>query len=79
VQAVHPDYGFAWTAPRSALITQTTVPYARVEGGRVLRDWIDRSLSAYHPATRVLINERIEKRKPGYARRTIRLVRQTPI
>lgn len=38
-----------------------------------------RSLAGYDPETRVLINERIKLRKPGYARRTIMVVRPTPI
>jgi hypothetical protein len=38
-----------------------------------------RSLAGYDTATRVLINERIKQRKPGYSRRTIMVVRPTPI
>jgi hypothetical protein len=38
-----------------------------------------RSLSGYDTETRVLINERIKLRKPGYSRRTIMVVRPTPI
>ena len=38
-----------------------------------------RSLGGYDPETRVLINERIKQRKPGYSRRTIMVVRPTPI
>ena len=38
-----------------------------------------RSLARYDPDTRSLINDRIKLRKPGYARRTIIVVRPTPI
>lgn len=38
-----------------------------------------RSLTGYAADTRVLINERIKLRSPGYARRTIMVVRPTPI
>jgi len=99
---VHPKYGFAWySAQHKALITQTTVPHARPDGGRVLCDWIDaalredeagidaaggiflfhdfRSLSGYDAETRILINERIKLRKPSYSRRTIMVVRPTPM
>ena len=102
VQVFHPDYGFAWyCSEHKALITQTTVPHGRPEGGRVLSDWIDlalredsagieaagglflfhdfRSLSGYDTETRMLINARIKLRKSGYARRTIMVVRPTPI
>jgi hypothetical protein len=38
-----------------------------------------RSLSGYDTETRVAINERIKLRKPGYSRRTIMVVRPTPM
>lgn len=38
-----------------------------------------RSLTGYAAETRVLINDRIKLRSPGYARRTIMVVRPTPI
>jgi hypothetical protein len=38
-----------------------------------------RSLAGYDTDTRVLINERIKLRKPRYSRRTIMVVRPTPI
>jgi hypothetical protein len=38
-----------------------------------------RSLAGYDPDTRTIVNERIKLRKPGYARRTIIVVRPTPI
>lgn len=38
-----------------------------------------RSLAGYDTQTRVLINERIKQRKPGYNRRTIMVVRPTPL
>lgn len=38
-----------------------------------------RSLTGYAAETRVLINERIKLRSPHYARRTIMVVRPTPI
>jgi hypothetical protein len=38
-----------------------------------------RSLARYDPDTRTLINDRIKLRKPGYARRSIMVVRPTPI
>jgi hypothetical protein len=38
-----------------------------------------RSLTGYATEARVLINERIKLRSPGYARRTIMVVRPTPI
>lgn len=38
-----------------------------------------RSLAGYDTQTRVLINERIRQRRPGYARRTIMVVRPTPL
>jgi hypothetical protein len=38
-----------------------------------------RSLAGYDPATRTLINERIKLRKSSYARRSIMVVRPTPI
>lgn len=102
LHAFHRHYGFAWYClQQKALITQTTVPHAKIEGGKVLCDWIDlalredepgiaaaggiflfhdfRSLSGYDTETRVLINERIKLRKPGYSRRTIMVVRPTPI
>jgi len=102
IHAFHRDYGFAWySTQHKALITQTTVPHARRDGGRVLCDWIDvalredaagidaaggiflfhdfRSLTGYDTETRVLINERIKLRKPGYSRRTIMVVRPTPM
>jgi hypothetical protein len=102
VHAFHPDYGFAWySSAQKALITQTTVSYARPVGGLVLCDWIDdalredaveietagglllfhdfRSLTGYETETRSLINARIKQRKPGYARRTIMVVRPTPM
>ena len=98
----HPDYGFAWySTAQKALITQTTVAYARTAGGGVLCDWIDialredatgidavgglflfhdfRSLTGYASEVRTLINERIKLRKPSYSRRTIMVVRPTPI
>jgi hypothetical protein len=100
--AFHPDYGFAWyCTEQRVLITQTSVTHGRVNGGRVLCDWIDtalredaagidalgglflfhdfRSLGGYDPETRALINDRIRQRKPGYARRSIMVVRPTPI
>jgi hypothetical protein len=102
VQVFHDDYGFAWYSTKhKALITQTTVTYARAAGGRVLSDWIDaalkadaagidaaggiflfhdfRSLTGYDTETRSLVNDRIKLRKTGYARRTIIVVRPTPI
>jgi len=38
-----------------------------------------RALAGYDTEARVLINERIKQRKPGYSRRTIMVVRPTPI
>jgi hypothetical protein len=38
-----------------------------------------RSLAGYDTATRQLINERIKLRRTGYARRTIMVIRPTPI
>jgi hypothetical protein len=38
-----------------------------------------RSLGGYDPETRAVINERIKHRKPAYSRRTIMVVRPTPI
>jgi len=38
-----------------------------------------RSLTRYDTETRSLIEERIKQRRPGYARRTIMVVRPTPI
>jgi hypothetical protein len=38
-----------------------------------------RSLAGYDTQTRLLINERIRQRRPGYARRTIMVVRPTPL
>jgi hypothetical protein len=38
-----------------------------------------RSLAGYDTETRRLINERIKLRAPGYARRTIMVIRPTPI
>lgn len=38
-----------------------------------------RSLAGYDTETRVLINERIKQRAPGYTRRTIMVVRPTPL
>jgi hypothetical protein len=38
-----------------------------------------RSLTGYDTETRVLINDRIKQRKPGYNRRTIMVVRPTPL
>jgi hypothetical protein len=38
-----------------------------------------RSLAGYDPDTRSLINERVKLRKPGYARRSIMVVRPTPV
>ena len=38
-----------------------------------------RSLSSYDTETRVAINDRIKLRKPGYSRRTIMVVRPTPM
>jgi hypothetical protein len=38
-----------------------------------------RSLEGYDAETRVLINERIKRRKRGYSRRTITVVRPTPM
>jgi hypothetical protein len=38
-----------------------------------------RSLARYDPDTRSVINDRIKLRKPGYARRSIMVVRPTPI
>ncbi|HEX6242407.1 MAG TPA: hypothetical protein VFZ61_15955 [Polyangiales bacterium] len=38
-----------------------------------------RSLAGYDTETRVPMNERIKQRKPGYARRTIMVVRPTPL
>lgn len=53
-------------------------PALEAAGGLlILHDW--RSLQAYDSKSRVLINDRMKRRPKGYARRTMCVVRPTPL